>query len=174
MINLKRIFACIIIIAFVFTGCGIRLVNVDGPAMHPTIQDGDIFIMVTSTERLRHSDIIVIEIPIEGFGDKIIITRIIGLPGDEINIDFDSGLITRNGNLLLHEMIGGYLYESGHRINTPTNHSGDMADGIFTVPENHLFVLSDNRNNSFLDSRSDLVGFVDIDNVMGIATNIIF
>ena len=169
MVNLKRIMVCIIVVAFmfVFIGCNIRLVLVDGIAMYPTLHDGDRFVLDALAGALNHNDIIVFEVPFEDFGYSMMVSRVVGLPGDEISIDFESGLITRNGNLLSHEIIDGYLYENGHRINTPTNVSDDMTNGIYTVPENHLFVLGDNRNASF-DSRHNSIGFVDKNNVMGV------
>ena len=173
MVKLKKVAACIITAAvmLVFAGCGFRLVTVDGISMLPTLQDGSMFIMTTSTGELRHNDIIVIDIPIGSHDSSIIVTRITGLPGDEISIDFESGFITRNGEVLPREIINGQLYENGHRIMAPTHFAGDMAEGAFTVPENHLFVMGDNRNNS-LDSRSDRIGFVDIENVMGRAIRV--
>ena len=175
MINIKKAAICAVLFMLIFNiaGCSAKSIIVSGNSMVPTIENGDKLILSELVGNLKHNDIAVIDIEIpanEIINDKnmIIVTRIIGLPGDEIDIDFENGLIIRNNSFLLHEIIDGGLYEDGHRINAPTNNSYDMDDGIFTVPENKLFVLGDNRNSSFLDSRSDLVGFVDIDNVIGI------
>ena len=39
-----------------------------------------------------------------------------------------------------------------------------VADGKLTVPENHIFVMGDNRNHS-TDSRE--IGFIPVDHIMG-------
>ena len=45
--------------------------------------------------------------------------------------------------------------------------------GIFEVPEDHFFVMGDNRDNS-QDSRFNTVGFIPLENVIGKAQFIFF
>jgi signal peptidase I len=83
------------------------------------------------------------------------IKRVIGLPGDQIAIK--DGKVFRNGKPLEEP----YIYE-------PMNFN--MEEEV-TVPEGHIYVLGDNRNNS-KDSRR--IGPVNIDAVVGRADLIIW
>jgi signal peptidase I len=78
---------------------------------------------------------------------NLLIKRVIGLPGDTIEIR--EGSLFRNGELLEEP----YLLEQ--------NMYGQAS---YQVPEDHVFVLGDNRNNS-MDSR--VIGFIPIDNIKG-------
>ncbi len=97
-------------------------------------------------------DIIVFKSDIEGANgkNKLLIKRVIGLPGDTISIS--AGLVYRNGEA---------LDEPYTKDGFTTGDAGEK-----TVPEGYLYVLGDNRIVS-LDSRYDEVGFIDIDDVVG-------
>jgi len=96
----------------------------------------------------ERGDIIVFEPPTNS--DKPYIKRIIGLPGEEVS--FRDGKVLVNGTELDEEY-----------IDKPTRcQSGEMCDLV--VPEDSVFVLGDNRNNSS-DSRS--FGPVSLDRVVG-------
>jgi signal peptidase I len=78
---------------------------------------------------LRHGDIIVFYPPID---DVKYVKRLIGLPGDEIEI--------RNGELYRnHEIV----------IESYLNEKMNYSFGPVNVPEDNYFFLGDNRNNSF-------------------------
>ena len=82
--------------------------------------------------------------------EKLLIKRVIGLPGDVITVA--EGLVYVNDELLDEP----YLMESG----TP-----GFVDQL-TVPEDQLFVMGDNRRVS-IDSRTDSIGFVPVKEVVG-------
>ncbi len=84
----------------------------------------------------------------------MIIKRVVGLAGDTIEIDFDTGEVRRNGELLDEPY-----------INEPT-WTWEGVDFPVQVPEGHLFVLGDNRNHS-KDSRSPDIGMVDVREIIG-------
>lgn len=81
------------------------------------------------------------------------IKRIIGLPGEHIEL--------KEGKVFIN---GKSLDESYLEPNTTTNKSGILSD--FTVPENTVFVLGDNREHSE-DSRE--FGCIPFERIDGIA-----
>jgi signal peptidase I len=76
------------------------------------------------------------------------VKRVIGKPGDVL--EFKAHKVYRNSEALNEPYIKEMMnYES---------------DNKWVVPDNHIFVLGDNRNNSE-DSR--MIGFIPLDHVMG-------
>jgi signal peptidase I len=83
-------------------------------------------------------------------GDRELIKRVIGLPGETIE--------GRDG----HVRIGGQpLVEPYLQPEVVTSDFGPLQ-----VPLGHVFVMGDNRTNSH-DSRFDDIGFIDIDTIVG-------
>ena len=101
---------------------------------------------------IKLGDIIVFQSDLEtgDGGKKLLVKRVIGVPGDRIEIK--EGYVFLNGRPLNEDYT-----KDGH-----TN--GKMAEVV--VPEGHVFVLGDNRQNS-TDSRSDSVEFVSMDRIYG-------
>lgn len=132
----------------------IRPTIVSGASMEPTFESGDYLIiekMSYKTNTPKTLDIIVFKSELEdGSGKKKdLIKRVIGVPGDHIVID--SGIVFVNEKPLSE----GYLDES---------FTGGIIDVV--VPEDHVFVLGDNRDVS-IDSRRDEVGMVPMDHIRG-------
>ncbi|MBQ2311256.1 MAG: signal peptidase I [Firmicutes bacterium] len=82
--------------------------------------------------------------------EKLLVKRIIGIPGDKVSIA--DGEVYVNGE------------PSDESFTKDGRTGGSMAE--VTVPAGHVFVMGDNRQNS-TDSRSPLVGFVDIKTIKG-------
>lgn len=129
-----------------------RAVGVEGSSMTPTLVDGDWVAVSSVTSHVNHGDIVVITQPWER--DIPIIKRVIGVAGDTIDINFETGEVFINGELQQED----YILEP-----TLTNYNAAFP---LTVPEGRIFVMGDNRNGS-LDSRSSKVGLIDERYVLG-------
>jgi signal peptidase I len=111
--------------------------RVVGLSMYPTLEDNQFVAVSKISYRLhkpQRGDIIVFR-DAQG-GSRKLIKRVIGLPGDVVEIQ--QGQVFINGYLLDEPYIVTPAYQSKAPI---------------TVPEGQYFVLGDNRNNSS-DSRS--------------------
>ncbi|MBQ6118982.1 MAG: signal peptidase I [Clostridia bacterium] len=130
-----------------------RLVSVSGDSMNPNIYHGQKIIVSNVMYRPDYGDIVAIgrSTPTE----NSIIKRVIGLPGDRIDINFDTHIVVVNDSVITEH------YKTQEAISDP----GDVSFPL-TVPEDCVFVLGDNRNNS-LDSRYSSVGFIRLDEITG-------
>lgn len=127
---------------------------VDGRSMNATLNDGDNLIVEKLSYRFgdpERFDIIVF--PPQESPKEHYIKRIIGLPGETVQIDAE-GKIYINGEVL----------EENYGLETIRN-AGRAAEPI-TLGDDEYFVLGDNRNNS-KDSRSDAVGNVKRSSITG-------
>ncbi len=106
-------------------------VRVNGSSMQPTLQDGE-FVLVSKLNYkfgdFQRGDIIVFYFP-TNLNERLV-KRIIGLPGDRVS--------ARNGLVYVNDQTLNEDY-----IAQPPVYSGDWV-----VPNDALFVLGDNRNNS--------------------------
>lgn len=143
-----------IVIALIITTF-VRPTLVKGYSMYPTISEYDYLIinrMPYITHEPEYGDIIVFktnQLTVDG-EEKDLIKRVIGLPGDTIEIK--DGIVFRNGESLEEPYINdGY---------TP----GEIESII--IEEGKIFVMGDNRANS-LDSRDERVGEVPMSSIRG-------
>jgi signal peptidase I len=122
-------------------------VRVDGASMLPTLTNGELVIVNKLAYRLgepARGDILVFYYPVDP--SQEFIKRVVGLPGDQVSI--------HKGAILIN----------GQRLDEPYIPVTVNYDGDWTVGEDQLFVLGDNRNNS-LDSHN--WGTVPMDYVIG-------
>ncbi len=134
-----------VIFIVIFMLFGFRINQVFGISMEPTLYEGQRLI-VTPYGKLTHGDIVILEAKNllnrqTGLLGEPIVKRIIGLPGDEIYIESGTGNVYRNNVLLEENYINEKLRDAGNR------------EYPLIVPDNHIFVMGDNRNHS-VDSRS--------------------
>lgn len=123
----------VLIIAFLF-----RLVSVDGSSMEGTLHNQEQLVLSRLPYTPAYTDIVVINME---DGTEPLIKRIIGLPGDIIEVTAE-GQVLRNGEVLEEPY-----------ITVPT--AQESMTGPVTVPENMVFVMGDNRaDNCSLDSRT--------------------
>ena len=118
------------------TGC-IKPVVIEGTAMSPTLADGERWFVTMNPEEIQRGDIIEFRYPKDE--TKRYVKRVVGLPGETIGIR--AGVVHINGAPLPE----GYLpAESNNKL------GASFPEKL--VPENHFYVLGDNRDNSS-DSR---------------------
>lgn len=130
---------------------GFRTIGVFGISMEQTLLEGDRLI-VTRIGEVQYGDIIAISQP--NNDNKPLIKRVIATGGQTIDIDFETGEVRVDGELL-----------SEPYINEPTRVAYDLTFPL-TVPEGHIFAMGDNRNHSW-DSRSSGIGFIDERYILG-------
>lgn len=147
-----------VVLLFTFV---IRLIGVDGHSMVPTLQDGDRLLVLNSLldDDYQYGDIVVLRK--DTFLEEPIVKRVIATEGQTVDIDFVSGAVYVDGELLEEDY-----------INEPT-YVEEGTEFPLTVPEGSIFVMGDNRNHSS-DSRSSDLGTVDTRYVIGKAVFLLF
>ncbi len=129
-----------VIIALAIRAFVFEPIRVDGESMMDTLLDGEIMI-VTKPEYLfgdpQVGDVIICHYP--GRGNTNFVKRVIGVPGDTLEIRDD--VVYRNGEVVEEP----YL--------TPARNVRGFDMAPFTVGEDQFFVAGDNRDNSH-DSRN--------------------
>lgn len=143
-----------LIFTFVF-----RVVGVVGSSMVPTLHDKDYLIVSAFDSNPSYGQVVIITQP-NAF-DEPIVKRIIATENQVVDINFATGDVSVDG-VILDEPY----------INNRTINSEGVSFPV-TVPENHVFVLGDNRQGS-TDSRSDKIGFVHEDYILGVAKYKVF
>ena len=173
--------AVAVAIALPIRAFGFELVRVDGRSMDDTLANGEIMFVtkfdyastwlvlpwqddetkekaarITTGGSPQRFDIVICRYP--GRGDTNFVKRVVGLPGDTV------------------EIREGYLYINDEKQDEPfirdEYRSGRLNSfGPYTVPEGEYFVLGDHRNNSN-DSRSQ--GAIPRDMIIGHVRTVLF
>lgn len=138
-----------------------RLSKVEGYSMDPTLTHGEwLFVnkLVYLIREPRVGDIVILENPLGG-REKYLVKRIVGVPGDTL------------------EIVDGVLYRNGEAVDEPYTSSkiedGDWGPGV--VPEGSYFVLGDNRRRGESnDSRNPLINWIPKSKIKGKADFILW
>ena len=123
------------------------VLQIEGTSMEPTLVNGEI-VLLTKTASFDRGELC-------GFSwnNKLLIKRVIGIPGDWIEIDTD-----------------GTVYLNGEKLDEP--YAEQLAVGEcdlefpFQVPQEQYFVMGDMRESS-IDSRNTLIGCVEKSQFVG-------
>lgn len=140
-----------LVFCFVF-----RVAVVNGPSMNYTLADGDNLVVMELFYKPKQGDVIVCQNEYIGY-DEPIVKRVIALAGQTITVDFENWKVYVDGDELDEDYVNKIA---------GTNMRGWSYGESYTVPEGHIFVMGDNRNNS-LDSRNSMVGPIDERLVIG-------
>lgn len=123
------------------------VLQIYGNSMTPTLNNGSVVISLR-TDKLESGDIVAFY-----YNNKILCKRLIGNPGDWIDID-DSGNVYVNGK----ELDEPYLVEKAF---------GDCNIKLpYQVPDNRYFMMGDRRSVS-LDSRNASIGSISEEQIVG-------
>ena len=123
------------------------VLQIEGTSMEPTLSNGDI-VLLTKMTRFNRGDLC-------GFtwNNKLLIKRVVALPGDWIEIDTD-----------------GTIYLNGEKLDEPYVQQKALGECDlefpFQVPQEQYFVVGDMRESS-IDSRNTLIGCIPKDQIVG-------
>lgn len=123
------------------------VLQIEGTSMEPTLSGGDIVLLMKTT-RFERGDLC-------GFtwNNKLLIKRVIGTPGDWIEMDTD-----------------GTIYRNGEKLDEPYVQQKAFGECDlefpFQVPLEQYFVVGDMRESS-IDSRNTLIGCIPKDQIVG-------
>ena len=148
-----EILALLLIVKFIFF-----IAIVPSGSMEPTIQERSALftLRVHDLEKLERGDVIVFEAETPELAGTTLIKRLIGLPGDHVEID-ENGAMTINGEVQSEDYVV-YQY---------------AILSVFDVPEGHYLFMGDNRANS-LDSRYWSDPYVSAESIQGRAVFTLF
>ena len=149
-----------LIICVVFFAFFVRIIDVVGTSMNPTLNNSDKMLVSGLFYKPKVGDVVVFKKD-EYNPNKALVKRVIAVEGQEINIDFDKGIVYIDGQPIQED----YIAEL-------TKTKEDFI-GPKTVPEGCVFVMGDNRNMS-TDSRKTEIGMVDTRLILGKAYMVIY
>jgi len=138
-----------------------QTIPVYGRSMSPTLLHGERMLVRSIFYTPQRGDIVIFSRHDIHNGTPLV-KRVIGLAGDEVNVNPETGLVYLNGEALDEPYISERIRSD--RIGNITY--------PHTVPEGHVFVIGDYRNDS-LDSRSSRIGPVDEREILGRAVAIL-
>lgn len=160
------------IIAVLLTSYVFQSYEVDGPSMEETLQDSDRLIVwkvprslsrITNNAHIPSRGAVVVFNKSDpgAFGtqeNRQLIKRVVALPGERI--------VIRDGSITVYNRDNPFGFDPDAESNGYGSTVDQITEGTIdmTVPENEVFVVGDNRDNS-LDSRT--FGTVPAANIIG-------
>lgn len=125
-----------------------------GQSMRPAIEAGDTLLLDRMTYHLKKAERFDIVLFTTSENGNPNIKRIVGLPGERVQI--------RDGHIL----INGEILEEPSDLNLGPVSIGGIAENEITLAENEYFVLGDNRD-AGEDSRSESIGSIPAGHILG-------
>ena len=123
------------------------VLQIEGTSMEPTLSNGDVVLLMKTTN-FKHGDLCAFT-----WNNKLLIKRVVALPGDWIEIDTD-----------------GNVYLNGDKLEEPYVEHKALGECDlefpFQVPQEQYFVIGDMRESS-IDSRNTVIGCIPKDQIVG-------
>ena len=157
---LQALVSSVLVVVMIFTFV-IRLIGVDGYSMLPTLQHGDRLLVLNSAlcGEYEYGDIVIVRK--DTFMRQPIVKRVIATEGQTVDIDFGTGSVWVDGQLLDEPYINELTF------------TDEGLEFPVTLGEGEVFVMGDNRNASD-DSRNPSLGPVDERYIIGKAVILAF
>ena len=136
--------------------------------MNNTLKNNDYLVVVNPffTYEPENGDIVVIHGNYENYTLPLV-KRVIATEGQTITINIHTKQVFIDGKLLEEEYA---YYMAGIPLKRPYTVGGkfnsETGEFTATVPEDHVFVMGDNRCNS-ADSRLEEISFINENNILG-------
>lgn len=147
MLGTFRVLTVVAAVAVLIATMIFPVLQISGNSMTPTFDDGDIIVLLKSGS-LKPGDICSF-----AWNNRTLVKRVIGAPGDWIDMDTD-GTVYLNGEVLDEP----YISEKG---------MGECdIEFPYQVPDGCYFVMGDHRDTA-IDSRSTVVGSVSEEQIIG-------
>ncbi len=156
---IQCLLVALIICVLLFMFC-VRVIDVIGTSMNPTLNNSEKMLVSGLFYKPKVGDIVVFKKD-EYDPNKALVKRVIAVEGQEINMDFENGIVYIDGVAIAED----YIIE-------PTYNKLDFI-GPKTVPEGCVFVMGDNRNAS-IDSRKKEIGMLDTRLILGRAYFVVY
>ena len=142
--------ALAVVLALIINQFFFCLVQVEGHSMDNTLGHKQRLVVSRLMYKPKAKDIIIVKSSVL---HKNIVKRVIALPGQTLDLDPVSGDVTVDGVVQNEPYIKEKLRSAGNVYSFP-----------YTIPENTVFVMGDNRNNSH-DSR--MIGVIPFKEIVG-------
>jgi signal peptidase I len=147
--------AVVVVVALTFF---IRIVDIDGKSMLPTLVDKEKVVITNYISSPENGDIVIISHGVK-YKDPLV-KRVIATGGQKLNIDFKNDKVSVDGKVINEPYIQGKTIQEDGKIPS-------------VIPKGKVFVMGDNREESS-DSRGTRIGLIDEKDIIGHVRCVVF
>ena len=146
---------------------GVRLCTVRGASMEQTLYEGEQLLVTNIGYKPKPGDIVIFHQTSDIYDqfNEPIVKRVIATEGQWVDIDRAAKTVTVYDENFENPQV---LDESAYRYLDSGKWQATLAMTFpVQVPQDHIFAMGDNRNNSSDSSTSEIIGFVDERRILG-------